>query len=83
MAILQAWARILTWDYREPIQLVIRAGLELGPPKYKSIATSFSNQEKRKRANSKERWGGKVMASRTMLFYGHAESLSARGEDQI
>ena len=23
------------------------------------------------------------MASWTMLFYGHAESLSARGEDQI
>ena len=59
------------------------AGLELGPQKYKSIAASFSDQEKKKRANSKERWGCKVIASRTMLFYFHAESLSARGEDQI
>ena len=59
------------------------AGLELGPPKYKSISGSFSDQEKKKRANSKERWGCKVIASRTMLFYFHAESLSARGEDQI
>ena len=59
------------------------AGLELGPPKYKSISGSFSDQEKKKRANSKERSGCKVIASRTMLFYFHAESLSARGEDQI
>ena len=27
---LQAWPRILTWDYREQIQLAVRAGLELG-----------------------------------------------------
>ena len=26
---LQAWLRIWTWDYREQIQLVARAGLEL------------------------------------------------------
>ena len=28
--ILQAWSRIWTWDYREPIQQAVRAGLELG-----------------------------------------------------
>ena len=33
------------------------AGFELGPPKCKSIAASFSDQEEKKRANSKERWG--------------------------
>ena len=27
---LQAWPRIWTWDYREQIQLAVRAGLELG-----------------------------------------------------
>ena len=47
MVILLAWPRIWTRDYREPIQLAIRVGLELGPAKYKSIAASFSNQEKK------------------------------------
>ena len=30
LAILQAWTRIWTRDYREQIQLAVRAGLELG-----------------------------------------------------
>ena len=30
LAILQAWPRIWTRDYREQIQLTVRAGLELG-----------------------------------------------------
>ena len=30
LAILQAWSRIWTRDYREQIQLAVRAGLELG-----------------------------------------------------
>ena len=30
MAILQAWPRIYSQDYREQIQLAVRAGLELG-----------------------------------------------------
>ena len=30
---LHAWSRIWTWDYREQIQLAVRAGLELGASK--------------------------------------------------
>ena len=45
LAVLQAWPRIWTRDYREQIQLAVTAGLELGASELQVQSFSHSSKD--------------------------------------